>query len=368
MLITTPARVNFRRMRVAGINFEHFHMGDLLQLVADHPEAEIVGICDEEDPSRMRWAMEHLGVPEERSFTDHRACVEETEPDFVICCPAAAAHGDWTERLAEFRLPVLMEKPMAAGLAEADRMIAAMDRAGQPLAINWPMAWYAGNVTAHRLVTEGRVGAVQEIHYYDGNRGPLYHVAGKMEREPSQADKAASWFYRRDAGGGALLDYLGYGTTLGTWFHGGRKPIEVTAMVDEPPGLEVDEHAIVAARYEVGLSKFETRWGTFTDPWTHQPQPRCGFVIKGEAGTISSYDFERTIRVQTHDDPAGSDLPVDELVPPHDNPVAYFIHCLRSGERVEGPLAPALCRVGQQIVDTAVRSAREKRTVPLLDR
>ena len=30
------------RYRVAGINFEHFHMGDLLRMVAEHPEAEIV--------------------------------------------------------------------------------------------------------------------------------------------------------------------------------------------------------------------------------------------------------------------------------------------------------------------------------------
>ena len=47
------------------------------------------------------------------------------------------------------------------------------------------------------------------------------------------------------------------------------------------------------------LSKFETRWGTFTDPWTLQPQPKCGFVIVGSEGTISSYDYEEVIRVQT---------------------------------------------------------------------
>ena len=62
---------------------------------------------------------------------------------------------------------------------------------------------------------------------------------------------------------------------------GGKRPLEVTATVDEPAGLEVDEHSIVVARYAHGLSKFETRWGTFTDPWTIQPQPKCGFVIAG---------------------------------------------------------------------------------------
>lgn len=354
-------------MKIVGIHFEHFHMGDLLRLVCEHPDAELVGICDEDDPSRMQWAIEHLEVPAERVFTDYRRCIETTQPDLVICCPAAAGHGLWTERIAACGLPLLMEKPMAASLAEADRMIHAMAEAGQPLAINWPMRWYPGNVTAQRLISEGAIGAVQEVHYYDGNRGPLYHVAGKGEHVPTQAEKAASWFYRRDAGGGALLDYLGYGTTLGTWFHGGAVPTEVMAMVDQPAGLEVDEQAVVVARYAAGLSTFEARWGTFTDPWTHQPQPKCGFVITGSAGTISAYDLEPTVRVQTEANPAGELLAVDDLAAPFHNPVAYFIHCLQQGCAVEGPLSPAMSRIGQQIVDTALRSAAEKRTLPLVD-
>jgi glucose-fructose oxidoreductase len=34
---------------------------------------------------------------------------------------------------------------------------------------------------------------------------------------------------------------------------------------------------------------------------------------------------------------------------------------------VEGPLSPEIARIGQQIVDSAVLSAREKRTVPLIE-
>lgn len=41
----------------------------------------------------------------------------------------------------------------------------------------------------------------------------------------------------------------------------GEAPIEVTAVVDHPEGLEVDEHSIVISRYARGLSKLETRWG-----------------------------------------------------------------------------------------------------------
>ena len=126
------------------------------------------------------------------------------------------------------------------------------------------------------------------FHHYGGNRGPLCHGADKIEKEPSAADKAASWFYSKAQGGGSLLDYMGYGTTLGTWHLGGKAPLEVTGVWDEPAGLEVDEHAVAIIRYSFGLSKSETRWGTFTDPWTHQPQPKCGFVLKGTSGTIST--------------------------------------------------------------------------------
>jgi glucose-fructose oxidoreductase len=183
--------------------------------------------------------------------------------------------------------------------------------------INWPLRWYPSHVTAKRLIDEGWIGDVLEVHYYDGNRGPLWHAADKIETTPTPEAKAASWFYKKSAGGGSLLDYLGYGTTLGTWFMNGRAPIEVTAVTDRPAGLEVDEHAIVIARYASGLSKFETRWGTFSDPWIHQPQPKCGFVIVGTHGTLSSYDLEPTVRLQTAGCPQGEDLAVDRLEHPH---------------------------------------------------
>ena len=54
---------------------------------------------------------------------------------------------------------------------------------GQKLAINWPLAWYRSHNTAKRLLDEGRIGDLIEVHYYDGNRGPLYHVADKVDGE-----------------------------------------------------------------------------------------------------------------------------------------------------------------------------------------
>jgi glucose-fructose oxidoreductase len=271
--------------------------------------------------------------------------------------------------VAPLDVHLIIEKPFAATLDEADAMIAAMAKTGRRMVINWPLAWYPSHRTTKRLIDQGAIGEIIEVHFYDGNRGPLWHTADKLEKTAAQvaAEKPSSWFYKRQHGGGSLLDYLGYGTTLGTWFLDGAKPLEVTAVVDQPTGLEVDEHAVVVARYATGLSKFETRWGTFTDPWTHQPQPKCGFVVVGTAGTISSYDYDSTVRLQDAKCPAGQDLPVDVLAPEVQNPVAYLIHCLENQRPIEGPASIEISRIGQQIVDTAFQSAQEKRTLPLVD-
>ena len=358
---------NTKTWKVAGVNFDHMHMGDLLRQVHEHPQAEIVAVCDD-DPARMEGTVRNFGIPAERVFIDVDVCIERARPDIVILCPMTGRHGEYVEKVAPYGVHILVEKPMAASLADADRMIAAVEKTGKTLVINWPLAWYPPHVTAKRLIDEGVIGEVSEVHYYDGNRGPLRHIADKVEvgEEEAARRKNASWWYQKAAGGGSLLDYLGYGVTLGTWFHNGRAPIEVTCVVDEPPGLDVDEHSVTVARYDVGLSKYETRWGTFTDPWTHQPQPKCGFVVVGTKGTIASYDYEQTIRVQTGEHPQGRDVPVDTLTAPHRAPIEHLIHVLETGGPLHGPLDPRLCRVGQQIVDTAVVSAREKRTVPLL--
>lgn len=353
-------------MKIAGINFDHMHMGDLLRMAFNHPQAEIVAICDEQ-PARMQEAAQNFQLRGEQLFTDYRQCLEATRPDLVILCPATARHAEYVEAIAPYGTHILLEKPFAASLAEADRMIAAVQATGKMLAINWPMYWYPGHRTAKRLIDEGAIGDVLEVHYYNGNRGPLYHRADKVEVDEAEVQQAkpTSWWYKKAAGGGSLLDYLGYGTTLGTWFHNGQAPLEVTTVVDEPLGLEVDEHSLTILRYATGLSKLETRWGTISDPWTHQPLPKCGFVIVGTQGALSSYDTEPTIRWQTRAQPAGRDILVDALQPPAQNPLQYVLHCLMTGEPLTGPLTPDISRIGQQIIGGAVLSARLKRTIKL---
>jgi hypothetical protein len=45
------------KWKIAGINFDHDHMGDNLRMVFNHPNAEIVSICHE-DPRKMERAIQ----------------------------------------------------------------------------------------------------------------------------------------------------------------------------------------------------------------------------------------------------------------------------------------------------------------------
>lgn len=354
-------------IRFVGINFDHMHMGDNLKMVLNHPGSEVVGLSDHRD-GRMQEVAQRLGIASDLLFSSDVECLEKCSADVAILCPAAAEHGHWVKRVAPYVRAILVEKPFAASLAEADEMIEACRQHNTLLAINWPLAWVAAHRTAKRLIDAGYIGQLIEVHYYNGNRGPLWHTAEKIERTEQWVaqEKPKSWFYSAQRGGGSMLDYLGYGTTLGTWFLNNAKPIEVTSTIDQPAGLEVDEHSITVARYAFGLSKFETRWGTFTDPWVHQPLPKCGFVLVGTEGTISSYDYEPTLLVQTRQNPQPHPFPIDQIEPPYQNPIQYMAHVLESGEPISGPLSPEVSRIGQQIVDTGFQSARLKRTLPLV--
>jgi glucose-fructose oxidoreductase len=352
--------------RVLGISFDHMHMGDLLRQVAQHPEAEIAGIFDP-DRSRMEAAVNNFAIPSDRVFTDLDTCLRTAKADLAIICSATAEHASVVEKVAPDGLHVLVEKPFAASVSDARRMIAAMSRTDRRLAINWPAAWSPCHNTAKLLIEKGMIGDVCEVHYHGGNRGPLFHLADKVEvsAEEVEAQKPNSWWYKKAAGGGSLLDYLGYGVTLGTWFLNSKIPIEVTCTVDETPGIEVDQHSITICRYRQGLSKFETRWGTLTDPWTLQPQPKCGYVLVGTNGTLSSFDHESHVTIQTCKAPK-TQVPADALPPGRRDPIEYMLTRIEDGTPVTGPLDPALCLIGQRIIDSALLSAATKRTVPLV--
>ncbi len=351
------------KYRVVGVGFDHMHIGDQLALAFANPAAEVVGAFDA-SPARARTVLDDLGV-DVPVFADLDELLEETVPEIAFVCSTTADHVKMVETLARHGVHMILEKPMADSNAAIEAMVAAARAAGVALTVNWPLAWVESHRTARRLVREGAIGRIEQVHFYDGNRGPLYHSHGKVELTPTVEAKAQSWWYQPESGGGSLRDYLGYGTTLGTWFRDGEMPSAVTAAWHIADGLKVDEQSVVIAHYADGLSVFETRWGTHTDPWTLQPDPRCGFVINGSEGSISSWDYDTEVTL--HRGGAAERVPNDEIPAQERNALANLIAHLEDDRPLDGPMTAEISAAAQRITECAIQSARTGRTVSVME-
>jgi predicted dehydrogenase len=350
------------------VGLDHMHAGDQIALIEQLSSTHLVGVWDR-DAARLDQIGAELQVPTSARYLDLHDLLSKEAPDIAVVCSTTREHEELASTLADAGVHVLLEKPFAFQVSEAVRIIESAQRAGVQVGVNWPLAWYPSHRTTHRLVTDGAIGRVTEVHYYDGNRGPLFHTHGKrtIDPEAARAIKDNSWWYDPEQGGGSLRDYLGYGTTLATWFRAGELPIDVSARVHRAPGDRVDEQAVVVAGYSEALSTFQTRWGTFTDPWTHQPAPRCGFVVVGAAGTITSWDYDDHVRMQTNEHPEGIEIPVD-VIPDHESSgLANFAWCLSEGVPLYGAMSAEISLVGQRIVEAAIRSVETGATVPYRD-
>lgn len=330
--------------RVVGANFDQMHMNTNLEWVDNHPNTELVGVCDEDSSTStgsLQQAVEELDIPRTAVFEDLERCLDSTTPDIVLGCPRNSLHASFVERVTEFDLAAIaIEKPLAVSLADADRMIKAIE--DELFVVNWPVTWDPVKHTVKRLVEEGTIGDIREVQYYGGNAG---------------APPEDSWFYDAKEGGGSMLDYLGYGATFSTWFRGGELPNSVTSERHVPPELDVDVQSSTIARYDDGFATFQTTWRMLTNPWEIQPTPPKGYELVGTDGSISTRVSGHEVYVTTEDDPEGYGVDPDPLPDRYENLVAYIVHLLETDSEPEGPSDPEFCREAHRIVETARQSA-----------
>ncbi|MFC7115825.1 Gfo/Idh/MocA family protein [Natronoarchaeum sp. GCM10025703] len=336
-------------------NFDQMHMNRNIEWVADHPDAELVGVCDDTprtSTGSMAEAVGDLGIPDDAVYDDLDACLTATDPDVLVGCPRNSEHAAFVERVAPYDVHLAIEKPIATTLDGADRMLDALADSDRLFVINWPVMWRPVMHEVRRLVAEGTIGDVIEVQYYGGNSG---------------APPEDSWFYDPEEGGGSMLDYLGYGATFSTWFRGGDLPSAVTAETYVPEELDVDVQSSTICRFDEGLSTFQTSWRMLTDPWEIQPHPPKGYEIVGTEGAISTRERGAPIRVTTESAPDGYEVEPSPLPERFENLVTYVVDLLETGDEPAGPADPGFCRAAHRIVETARRSAASGETLSLIE-
>ncbi|MGH2820073.1 MAG: Gfo/Idh/MocA family protein, partial [Actinomycetota bacterium] len=120
---------------------------------------ELVGVCDVE-PERSRDRAREMGCS---SYTNHEEMLDEARPDVAVVMTPHPSHAPISIRCLQAGCHVLVEKPMALHAGEADAMIDAAARNERLLAVCFQNRLRADVAGAKKLVSGGRIGAIQRV-------------------------------------------------------------------------------------------------------------------------------------------------------------------------------------------------------------
>ena len=129
------------------------------------PNAEIVAVCDLiprlTEGFVAQWGATWPGLT---VYHDYREMLAREAIDILSVCTPDDRHADIVIAAAERGIPaILCEKPLATTLADADRMIAAIERHGTVVAVEHTRRWDPFFHRAKELIDAGRIGEVRTI-------------------------------------------------------------------------------------------------------------------------------------------------------------------------------------------------------------
>jgi len=197
--------------------------------------ADLAGVCDT-DADRAAAAGREFGVP---WFTDHAEMLATVRPQVVHICTPHDQHVPVAVDCLDAGVHVLVEKPVAATVAEAERLIEAADRhPGTKAGICLQNRYNVATTTARDLLATGELGAVR-----GGSATLLWHRGPEYYR-------ARPWRgRRRESGGGVLINQAIHTLDLLEWLlgdvvdvrgHTGRYGLDGVVDVEDTASVLLD--------------------------------------------------------------------------------------------------------------------------------
>jgi predicted dehydrogenase len=225
----------------------------------DVPESDLVAVCDASFDRAEAFASRFGGRP--------YRCIDELLADsraqaIVIGTPHPL-HAAPAIQALEAGVHVLVEKPMAASLADCDAMLAAARNSGATLAVISQRRLYEPVLRMKAAIDAGKIGTpvlgVFEMYSW---RDPSYY-------------RSDPWRGRWDTeGGGVLVNQSPHQLDLLQWFMGEIEEISGTWANLNHPGIEVDDTAVATVRFRGGglgaiVTSVSQKPGLFTKVHIH---------------------------------------------------------------------------------------------------
>ena len=347
---STPRQAGKPPLRVAVARLTHGHVAGLFGNLAQGA-VQVVGIYEPDRAVSARYVRE-FGIDPALVHDRLAPMLDGTKPEAVLAFGSVAEHRAVVEAAAPRKLHVMVEKPLAFDVAEAEAMAALARRHRIHLLTNYETSWYPSRSALHTAITAGVAGAIRKVVFRDGHYGP---------KEIGVQPEFLSWLVDPAAnGGGAIVDFGCYGANLMTWLMGGRPPISVTAVTQklksDPVYAQVDDEATIVLTYPTATAVIEASWN-----W---PDHRKDIQLFGEESLLVTPDSQ-TLMVRRRGETRDRPLPVRE--PSYKDPFSFLAAVVR-GEMMVPDLDPsslANAVIVARILEAARRSAAIGQTVSL---
>ena len=151
----TPIRVGLAGAGVMG--------GNHARVLNDSRSCELVGILD----SNLEAAKSLATSMHCDAFSDPKEFFESANPESIIVATPTVSHSDLCIEALSQGIHVLVEKPIAASVAEAEAMIRASDRSGALLCVGHIERFNPAVVELKRRLDDGQLG---KIFYISAHR------------------------------------------------------------------------------------------------------------------------------------------------------------------------------------------------------
>jgi len=327
--------------------------------IASHAETRITAVADPSLERAEALASRHGGPA---VLADPLALLTRDDVDAVYIAVPNRLHAALAIAALEHGKHVLLEKPFAMNLAEAERTAAAADRADRLLMLGMNQRFDPNVQRARALRTEGRLGDV-------------YHAKAFWRRR-SGIPRIGSWFTSRtEAGGGALLDIGVHMLDATLFILDNFRPVSVAGasftrfgnrgLGDGSWGrsertfdtFDVDDFTTALIRMDGGLViALEAAWAL------HQPAlDERGIELFGDAAGLSVFRNELYRNEAQRSFATVQGLPPGPVALPHGNRVHHFVNVLLGREAPVVDCTQALAV--QKILDGIYESARTGREV-----
>lgn len=201
------------------------------------PESEFRAVCDS-DPRRAEEFGRRFDA---RPCTSTREMVERERLDVVVVCTPHPVHAAPTMEAISAGAHVLVEKPLAAGLADCDLMIQAAQAAGVQLGVVSQRRFFEPVQRMKRAIDEGRIGR------------PVLGTVVLLNWRDEAYYRSDPWRGRWDTeGGGVLVNQSPHHLDILRWFMGPVEEITGYAANLNHPYVEVEDTAVAAIRFRGG--------------------------------------------------------------------------------------------------------------------